>query len=235
MTRQELISKELEFRLLMDKLADDENERYPIYDGINNIDQYLNAKYRIMFILKEPCDEPDGSGGGWKISDILNKGRYGRASKTFYPMIYVTYGILNDFCKWNDMPDVKDDFEGMNAYLYKIAHVNISKLPCLKPPRTKFSDIERAYELDKENDSIVLKQIDAYQPDIIIGCGIGNLLITDLGLFHPHGKVYWKSKKYPKIIYVGCYHPAQTVISTEGYFDYAINQIYDNLLTNELI
>jgi len=69
--------------------------------------------------------------------------------------------------------------------LYKVAHVNISKLPSLNTTKTNISDIIYAYAKDKENDRIVLKQIDTYQPDIIIGCGIGNLLFADLELYQP--------------------------------------------------
>lgn len=219
----ELKAKEEEIQSLIEKLSDEDNERYPVYDGINDFEQYLNAKYRILFILKEPYEGKNGTGGDWAIKNILGKGGYKRASRTFYPLMYISCGILNNFCLWSDMDDVQDDFEAMNSYLYKVAYINISKLPALNPPRTNFSDIVSAYNKDKENDCIILKQIDAYQPDIIIGCGIHNLLAEDLELYQPDHKTGYRSKKYPNLIYIGTNHPAQMSESQQEYVDYVIN------------
>jgi len=208
---------------LIDKLADANNGRYPIYDGIVDIEQYLNAKYKILFVLMEPYDQRDGSGGRWHIRDLFSKGGYGKSSNTFYPLIYIAYGILNDFCLWNDMNYVQDDFDEMNNHLYKIAYINISKLPAIKPPRTKFSDIVAAYKKDRANDSIILKQIDAYQPDIVIGFGIRDILYHDLAFYQPEGKSYWKSEKHPNLIYIKTYHPNQSEIFQQEFVDSVIN------------
>jgi hypothetical protein len=232
MELNELKAKEQEIHNLVEKLTDEDNERYPIYDGINDLEQYLKAKYKIMFILKEPYDGTGGTGGDWAIKDILGKGGYGRASRTFYPLIYISYGILNDFCAWDDMDNVQDNFDEMNSYLYKVAHINISKLPSLNTTRTNFSDIVNAYNKDKENDCIILKQIDAYQPDIIIGCGIGNLLADDLELYQPENKTGYRSKKYPNLLYIGTGHPALRTETREVYVDYVIT-VAKELLSKE--
>jgi hypothetical protein len=217
MNSNEMINKEREIRKLIEKLGKENPERLPIYDGINDVDQYLNATYKILFVLKEPYDEEQGKGGGWAIRDILGKGGYGRASRTFYPMIYITYGILNDFKLWGDMDYVQDNFDEMNSYLYKIAHVNLSKLPSLNTTATDFSDIIDAYQKDKQKDNIVFKQIIAYKPDFIIGCGIEDLLIRDLELFQVGKTNGYVSKKHPDFLYIGAYHPAQTTCLQEDY------------------
>jgi hypothetical protein len=210
----DLQNKHDEIERLIKKLTDKNSERYPIYDGINNIEEYVSAKYKILFLLKEGYDE---TGGDFSISEVVSEGNYGKASKTFYPMIYITYAILNDFLLYDDMDYIQNDFENMNSYLYKVAHVNINKLPSLNGTRTDFRDIVSAYTKDKENDNIVLKQIQAYEPDIVIGCGLGELLTVDLGLYYDEITKGCLSDKYPNMLYIDTYHPAQTTISQEKY------------------
>ena len=217
MNSKELTCREKEIYQLIKKLGDESANRLPIYDGINNIEQYLDADYRILFVLKEPYDEKEGKGGNWEIKDLLSKGGYGKASKSFYPMIYITYGILNDFLPMDDKKKVQDNFEEMNSYLYRIAHINISKLPSLKGTRSDFSHITEAYMKDKENDNIIHKQILAYNPHFIIGCGIDDLLMGDLELCQVEKTNGYISKKYPNFLYIGAYHPAQTTCSQEDY------------------
>lgn len=232
---QELHKNEVDIHHLIEKLADVDNDRYPIYDGIVDIEQYLKSKYKIMFILKEPYDQADGSGGRWHIRDIFSKGGYGKSSNTFYPLIYIAYGILNNFSLWNDMNYVQDAFDEMNGYLFKIAYINISKLPALKPPRTSFQDIIAAYKRDRATDSIILKQIDAYQPDIVIGFGIRDILYHDLALYQPEGKSYWKSEKHPNLIYIKTYHPNQTELLQQEFVDSIINSAKQYLTTDKFL
>jgi hypothetical protein len=220
----EFKKKEAEIKLLIGKLADEAADRYPIYDGINNIEEYVNSKYKILFVLKEPYDEKDGEGGGFSILNVIEKENYGRSFKTYYPLIYISYGILNDFTLYADMPDIQPNFKYMNSYLHKVAHINISKLPSLNRAKTIFSDIQEAYNKDLENDRIILKQIDAYNPDIIIGCGIGEILTEDLGLYYDATNAC-QSRKYPNILYVEAYHPAQFSITSEKYVDPIIQSV----------
>lgn len=223
MELNDLIKKEEEIHKLVEKLSDLENNRQPIYDGIFDIEQYLKAKYKILFILKEPYDEKNGKGGGWAIKDVLPKGGYGKASKTFYPLIYIANGILTGFKSFDEIPDfIKDNFEEMNNYLYQVAYINISKLPSLNTTRTDFSHIVKAYNNDKMNDNIILKQIDTYQPDIIVSCGIDRLLFADLELYLDDKLNTFKSKKYPNLVYIGTYHPAQISIPQKKYIDHVI-------------
>jgi len=224
---KELKNKEEKIRLLIEKLSDVNAERYPIYDGINDIDQYLKAKYKILFVLKEPYDEENGEGGNWDIKELLGKGGYGKASKTFYPLIYIAYGILNGFQTWNDMEYVEKNFEEMNKSLYQVSYINISKLPSLNVTKTDFNDIVNAYEMDKKNDNIILTQIDSYEPDIIIGFGIGEILTADLVLkciddddfYYSDNINGCTSKKYPNTLYIAAYHPAQTKMQQPEYVD----------------
>lgn len=218
MNKEFLLKKEDEIKVLVEKLGDAENERFPIYDGINDIDEYLNAKYKIIFILKEAYDGVDGE-GGWALRDIVNKGEYKRSRATFYPLIYITYCIQNGFKKYDDIDDITTEtFEHMNQYLKGVAHVNINKLPSLNNTRTDFRDIEVAYDYDLKNDQIVLKQIEAYQPDIIVSCGLRDLLLKELELIKDDSTGGFKSNKYPNIVFIRTYHPA-SINNKEEYVD----------------
>ena len=99
----EMQQKDYGIQLLIDKLIVETKVREPIYDGINCIEEYIKAKYKILFILKEPYDS---DGGGWAIKDIISKGQYGKSIKTFYPLIYIAYGILNHFKFYNCPPGI---------------------------------------------------------------------------------------------------------------------------------
>jgi hypothetical protein len=127
------------------------------------------------------------------------------------------------------MDYVQNNFEAMNSYLYKVAHINISKLPSLHTTSTKMSDLNNAYANDIKHDRIILRQIDAYQPDIIIGCGIGWLLFNDLELYQPENTKGFRSKKYPNLLYVAAYHPASRTMGQEEYVDFVINLAKEHL------
>jgi len=224
MEKSDLERKEKELESLIKKLADKAKGRYPIFDGINNIDQYLAAQYKIVFVLKEPYDGSNGTGGGFAIKKILDFDGYGKGSKTFAPMIYIATSILNGFLSFDQIEStVQENFKMKTNDLYKVAHINIGKLPSKKETRTSFTDIKDAYTKDRQNDQIILKQIDAYEPDFIIGCGIQNLLNSDLELYKEESLHGLRSKKYPNLLYIGTYHPSQTTIKRPVYCNHVID------------
>lgn len=73
-----------------------------IGDGIISYENYLNAKYRILWVLKEPYDGFDERGnpvgGGWHFRQAFlpkkRKSDFDRRSlATYDPMLYITYSI----------------------------------------------------------------------------------------------------------------------------------------------
>jgi hypothetical protein len=185
----------------------------PILDGIINADKYLNAKYKILWILKEPYDEIDENGspcgGGWDLKEIMNEKKsineFGSERKTFQPMIYTSYGILNNFCLWDKIPDIEtaDVFNTLKS----ISYINIKKMPGFS--NSPKSIISSAYN---ENKDILIKQIQVGKPDIIIGGGTLKWFSSDLG-FVRNNWIIRESGSFPYYIrgnqlFIGAYHPS---------------------------
>jgi hypothetical protein len=219
MTLQELTDKCTELdKLINSTIISDIEDTFPILDGVFDPEKYLSAKYKILWILKEPYDEFDDDGapfgGGWHLKDaILPKQKFQEFTggrKTFEPMIYASWGILNNFCLWNDMNDVSKDPTMLEA-LKSIAYINVKKLPGHKA--SYYKTINDAYAKHKD---ILLKQIEYINPDIVIGGATLGLFINDLGLSrkdivrHNGLNYFIKDNK----IFIEAYHPAQRTSST---------------------
>jgi hypothetical protein len=98
-------------QLMEERMNEPENDRYIIYDGVMKPDLYFNNKIRLAWMLKEPYDEEDGTGGGWNYFDMFPEGQnlyevqFNRGHKTtWHPMIYIPTVFLTIFKngkKWN--------------------------------------------------------------------------------------------------------------------------------------
>ncbi len=197
----------------------------PIWDGIVDIDKYLNAKFKILWILKEPYDEFDGTGGGWGLTDGLSKenlyeNKNIKRSPTYQPMIYVTYSILNGFPEWDQMDWIRDNPDIAQSLNY-IAYINVKKLPGYT--RSDYKELSENY---KKNKNLLLKQIKTYDPEIIIFGNTMPLFLSDLKISPEDMKSYnsikYFNKDYNKI-YIDAYHPAQTQITRENYVNDIVN------------
>ena len=105
--------------------------RQLIRDGIVDIEEYYKSPIRIMWVLKEPYDNKKNGGGGWAMKEILFKmvnGEKPKPQSTWHPIIYSTFGILNNFRKLETMPRIGND-KTVAAVLKQIAFINVQKLP----------------------------------------------------------------------------------------------------------
>lgn len=166
-----------------------------ILDGIVNIEEYYDSPIKILWMLKEPYDKGNGEGGGWSIVEDLDKSR-SRGSKKdqsglWSKIIYTSYGILNQFCDFTKMKQVPTN--DVRNVLRQIAYINVQKLPATS--KSNNSIIQKAYEQHK---SIILSQINAFDPDIIIGGMTTHLLRNDKMSINKS-----ENKKF-----VSAYHPA---------------------------
>ena len=189
-----------------------------ISDGVVNEEEYYNASPKIMWILKEPYDDGDDIGGGWSLTkDLLALDNvYERlipSRSTWRPIMYSTWGIMNGYLKWDSIPDLKDKPD-IGRILRKIAFINVQKLAA----STKSYDpiIREAYH---ENKEILLKQIEVYNPDIIIGGSVLPFFFKDLGL--TDAKRVVENNDYTFIsngkLYINSYHPSQTQETHESF------------------
>jgi hypothetical protein len=220
-------------KIVGEKIISDNPNIVAIKDGILDFEKYFHAKYKILWILKEPYDDFDEDGkpfgGGWHYRDFINPKQFIKdftsGRETIEPMIYTTWGILNDFCLWSDMEDADKDATILNA-LKSAAIINVKKLPGQKT--SPWNIIEKAYQRYKE---ILLKQIKCYNPDIIIFGLTLSHFFTDLGLKREEMKVNG-SVNYiinDNKIFIEAYHPSQpankTKVSQEQYCNDIINAV----------
>jgi len=219
MTIQDLTAKSKELDTLINStITSTQEDTFPILDGIVDPERFLSAKYKILWILKEPYDDFDDEGvpfgGGWDLKEVLKSKNsiqeYEGGKPTFKPMLYTSWGILNNFCLWNDMGNVEKDISMMEA-LKSIAYINVKKIPGHKSSYYKV--IQDAYDQHK---NILLKQIEYINPDIIIGGSTLGLFLNDLQLSrnetvrHRGINYFIKNGK----IFIEAYHPAQRTSST---------------------
>lgn len=223
MTPQELTFKSEELdKFIKSTIVSSEEETFPIFDGIIEPEKYLKAKFKILWILKQPYaefDEEDGTpyGGDWDLKGLLKSRTsihdFKSGKPTFKPMIYSSWGILNNFCLFGDMDNVEDDPSMLNA-LKSVAYINVQKLPGYK--HTHPSICNNAYKTYKE---ILLKQIELINPEIIIGGGTLHHFVSDLHLSDVSANKQGNTKYFIKDnkIYIQAYHPSQRTVSSEQY------------------
>ena len=215
-------------QLIWKEYADQSGARAPIPDGIVDIDRYLAAPFKILWILKEPYDGiKDGipTGGGWLYRDFLCQpdfyGRVGAGNSTWEPLTYVTYSLLNGFLRFKDMGKMQNK-PAMMDVLKSASFINISKLPGLTT--SKHSTIRKAYETYCE---LLLQQITVYQPNVIIGGNTLQFFNSDLSLPYDIGSQ--TSSVQVAVggsqVFVDAYHPAQRKIKRSVY----VNSIVENV------
>jgi len=161
---QDEITKDI-YRWAKDKGLSIKDELEPITDGVADEEAYLASSPKVMWVLKEPYDYLDNdqpSGGGWSITDhCFAKIQQKPVALTWHCIVYVMYGIRHGI-KWKEMPRIRQDKSIANI-LKEIAYINVSKMP--NKTSTSDSKLRHFYEIWKE---ILWKQIDLYNPDVII-------------------------------------------------------------------
>lgn len=212
---------------ITDKISDVENERLPIYDGPINSTKYFNSDIKVAWLLKEGyCSAGDGTGGNWSYSDAdvynrddLYEGHLKQISSraTWYPIVYISYAILNGYKCYNDMDDLKDD-PSMAQSMLDIAIVNAQKLPARQHTTTDMSDIVES--INKYGD-ILKEQIDILNPDILIGGSTMKLYANMFELNDDERKTYGSINYWIKggKLYIDAHHPSQRSINKFTYAD----------------
>lgn len=129
-----------------------------IEDGIVSEEEYLDSKYKILYIMKEV-----NGGAGWNLKDFLYKG--GR-SQTWDNVARWTEGLLNINQEYNWSYLEENNENRRKYYLKKIGVINLKKTS-----GHHTADNKKISMAASENRNLIKKQVDLYNPDIIICCG----------------------------------------------------------------
>lgn len=129
-----------------------------IPDGVVDEDAYKNSKYKILYLLKEV-----NGGEDWDLSEYIKGG--GRPA-TWDNIARWTEGILNLDTDYDWSYLGKENEKRRIDYLKKICAVNVKKTSGTYVSNGKLID-----ESTKKNKEFLKKQIDIYEPDIVICCG----------------------------------------------------------------
>jgi hypothetical protein len=218
-----LLSAEVEIRRRVDiSYIDPRGKAKPIYDGIIDCGLYLSAPMRLMWILKEPWDSPDSSGGGWSLSELLASRPVRTLSQsTYHPIIYIAYGLFYDVLSYDAMPRV-GAMEAPERILRSLAIANAKKLPGVRKGARQRS-VMSSYSGGRE---IIADQIRAYAPGVVFGCAphfpevVRSHSSTTAAEIRRHGSASytWRGS----VLFVQVYHPGQTNLSRKNYVEDAI-------------
>lgn len=169
------------------ELGHDPKKVEPIYDGVVDAEGYLSTKPKVMWILKEPYDDFDADGkpqgGGWTMfKDVAPEKTLAEsvnANAALRNVTYASYAILNGMDSYSKLPWITDKPEMYESALRRVAYCNIGKMPGQTTTSTIW--LKRVAD-DWKN--ILFKQIDLYDPDVIIVCGTDTLQVLngDMGL-----------------------------------------------------
>ena len=220
--------QQLEQEMLNSLTEGDGDERlFPICDGPLSVEDYYRSEIKILWILKEPYGKDnsweDNSYASWYSTWKMNA-NYHFDNLTWRTIANSSYCILKNTFHDN-LPSEVDVFNELG----KIAWINIQKVPRNDNSSTNNADIKLAYEI---NSGLILRQIDACEPDIIICGGTFEIIGNDLqgeyqGTFgnadyygsdgkvviHAHHPAYWK---VPRGIYANELVCAAETISSKS-------------------
>jgi len=134
-------------------------------DGFINIKEYMQARKKILFVLKDVNDYPGGD-----LADLLKEGpKY----QMWHTIARWAAGILNDFPKY----ELIDNYDIMKKSLLQVAAINLKKISGMS-----YADMRIINAFSKQDKHLLVKQIEIVNPQIIIACGTFDSLIWILDL-----------------------------------------------------
>ncbi len=167
------------------ELGYDADKIEPIYDGVADAVAYLDAKPRLMWILKEPYDDWDDDespcGGGWTFFRDVAKGKtlaqVANANPALRNVAYASRAILGGIGSYAELPWIVDAPADYERSLRSIAFVNVGKMPAGRT--TSEERLAACYAQWKD---VLFEQIDLYDPDILVFGNTLQCFEPDMGL-----------------------------------------------------
>jgi len=156
-----------------------EGERFSA-DGIVEDEKYSNARWRCLFLLKEPNDHGDDIREHARIA-ASNPGHRIRQYLTWGNLARWSYGLLHDFAEF-------DAIENAWESLLEVAVMNLKKTPGLAAAN---SASLAAFARHPGNRDFIIEELRIIEPQVIICCGrpvwellrevVGENLTNDVG------------------------------------------------------
>ena len=150
-------------------------------DGIIDKKQYVCAPYKILWILKETNGQDFEL--AWALGYQAKQKNWGGFHKTYRRVVQISSAILEK--NWDSMSDAKQKFP---VIIPQIAVININKTGGTS--KSKHKEILAYYNQNKQ---LLMRQIKAINPDIIINANQVNEMFDKGELF---GEV--TDRKYKK-------------------------------------
>lgn len=208
MTAEELLRAQDNLHKEIIKYAEENNllrdDIRPMYDGICDAEKYLASPFRIMWVLKEFSDGTTNgipTGGGYCVYDCFRREDAWKV-RSWQRMIYTSYSLVNHR-RWNEKDRIRNNKDWVSV-LNQIAYINVSKMPGFI--KSDDNNIRRCYSIWR---TILLKQIQVYNPNIII---FGSTL-----------KFFWNDPDFKNIMSGLTNEP---IIKKGGYLDvYKSNEV----------
>lgn len=180
-------------------------------DGIVNYRKFGRSGIKILWILREV--NHDGSIEDWDMRKIISEeipsanGITPGWEKTFAPIVYASYGILNQKT-WEEMPYYYHSPEIVDV-LQEIAYMNVKHTA--GGATSNHRELEEAYRWNHRD---LFHKINVINPDVIIYGGTYSLFRDDIDRY-VHNK---------NIKHIEAYHPSARV-SKEKYVDEILEKV----------
>ena len=182
-------------------------EKGTIIDGVIDKEQYFKSKPRLAWFLKEPySNEKQGFHIKTHYAQPNAYDNFFRniATHTWHPIIYTSYGILNEYIIREDMSSIREQPD-MCDVIKSIAIINANKFPSKTGTYTTDKNLREGFIKFKK---LIQTQIDVLKPEIYIFCGTFHLYQDMFGLTYENkSDEYWIRDMDGKL-FLEVYHPA---------------------------
>ena len=197
-------------------------QRYPdnvVLDGIINFEKFnkIEIKPKILWILKETHVSTSEAykNGVFELNASLDENitLHANWKSTWGLVMEISDAIIHDAQIWEDeVPLIERLLK--EEVIKQIAIINVKKTG--GGAESDQSIINEFYQKDKD---IIMAQIEAISPDIIINASRVNALFDDLRIIDKRQINQFDTAKFKNGIIINAYHPNQRNFSHKQYFE----------------
>lgn len=195
-----------------------------IRDGILDVEKYMAAPVKILWVLKEPNSPKDDIGNDMRpcLTSLHSNDDTNRIAPgwghTWNSVAYTTYGIFEKM-NWVNLPDIKGDAKEVLKHMPNIAHINVKKYA--GKGNANENEIRLFFD---QNKALIYEQIEIINPDVII---FGSTFKYFSDYFNGKEKIHeWPPvyKSQDKLL-IDTYHPNRSGMTQQQYCDHIIDAV----------